>query len=221
MTTDPPPPAARAGVPRAARLVRRIAWTLASTLLAAGAAQAAGVYQWKDAQGNTHFTDTPPPAGTTQAAAAKPAAAPRAGAGLTEARRLALRERFNSACRAGAESPACLQARREVSLELQKDCAPRHSREFCAQDMDAIARDLAQDIADELPKTVPAEAARKAVRTAPAARTEAHDCTVKRETVARHKARLQASAGLTPEQHAQQSSLIGAIEAELDALGCP
>jgi hypothetical protein len=30
-------------------------------VLASATAQAAGIYQWKDAKGVTHYTDTPPP----------------------------------------------------------------------------------------------------------------------------------------------------------------
>lgn len=234
MTPPLPPHDTCAWSGRAARGARRAAWALATLLLVVGTAQAAGVYKWKDAQGNTHFSDTPP-AGTTQAVPVKPAttskpAAPAntnvgsgTGAGLTEAQRLALRERFNTACSAGVESPACLQARREVSQEMQKDCAPQHSPAFCAQGTDAIVRDMAQQIAGESPNPPPTEAERNAERTARAEQTRAHECTTKRETVARHKARLQsdASAGLTPEQRAQQSGLIRAIETELEALGCP
>ena len=36
--------------------------TLAAVLLAATAAQAGEVYQWKDARGVTHYSDSPPPA---------------------------------------------------------------------------------------------------------------------------------------------------------------
>ena len=35
--------------------------TFAALLLASATASAGGIYQWKDAKGVTHYTDTPPP----------------------------------------------------------------------------------------------------------------------------------------------------------------
>ena len=35
--------------------------TFAALLLASATASAGGIYQWKDARGVTHYTDTPPP----------------------------------------------------------------------------------------------------------------------------------------------------------------
>jgi hypothetical protein len=35
---------------------------IAILILASASAQAGGIYQWKDAKGVTHYTDTPPPA---------------------------------------------------------------------------------------------------------------------------------------------------------------
>ena len=66
-------------------VARTIPATLLVSLLAvASAAQAVGVYQWKDAKGVTHFADAPPPSGRFNArelhapapTEATPAAAP-------------------------------------------------------------------------------------------------------------------------------------------------
>ena len=73
------------------RALPRSAWLAAGLLLLAPAAFAAQVYQWKDAQGVTHYTDQPPANQThttRQTAAPKPtpAAAPAVNANCTNAR---------------------------------------------------------------------------------------------------------------------------------------
>ncbi len=68
-------------------------------VLASATAQAAGIYQWKDAKGVTHYTDTPPPdSGYRQRNIYHPDSDPPATAAKP------------------AENPACATARKNIAL---------------------------------------------------------------------------------------------------------
>lgn len=90
-------------------------------LLAASMQAAAGsdIYQWKDADGKVHFTDTPPPPGAT---ALQTVRDPSSNTGTMPGNRPPTREAF--------------------AKELSKDCSPKLDAKTCAEWSDAIARDF-------------------------------------------------------------------------------
>lgn len=66
--------------------IHRIGVLLVLTLSFAAVASAATVYKWKDAQGNLHFSDTPPPPDATLISGPKAATAATAGVAQPECR---------------------------------------------------------------------------------------------------------------------------------------
>jgi hypothetical protein len=101
------------------------------TLAATGPVAAQQYYKWKDANGVTHYTKTPPPAGTeaerlaVQAAPASPAAAPDAeapaqGDGMTAE----ATQKRGAACEAARNNLTTLQDNPFVSLDKDGDGKP-------------------------------------------------------------------------------------------------
>ncbi len=90
----------------------RMCWFLSTLLLVASASAAFGqvVYQWKDATGNMHYTDTPPPAGATLLKGPKPAAA--AGPAGDDKSMLRMK------CRPDISAGDCAAARQASQAEL-------------------------------------------------------------------------------------------------------
>lgn len=148
---------------------------VAILLLAMGAAQAAGIYQWKDAEGNIHYGDSPPPG---VAMPSSPSYLLEGGADAgSDTRQEALVQRFVEACRDGAENPGCRQLRREASRELQKDCASEMTAESCIEASDKEATELAEYVASLDPE---ADAARRGVEEARITEMKAGECTRQR-----------------------------------------
>lgn len=185
--------------------------TIAVLLLAMAAAQA-GIYKWQDAEGNTHYGDSPPP-GVAVPASQAPSTGPMPGH-MSDAQREALAERFVEACRDGVESTACRQLRREVSRELQKDCAPEWRGEPCARVHDEYVLNLADEVAAHDPA---AEAAGRAADEARVAQLKERDCAQQRDSLAALKRMGQGVRGeiLTPEERAGLPARISELEARL------
>jgi hypothetical protein len=114
--------------------MRPLAFCLALALLAvAGSASAQQYYKWKDANGVTHYTKTPPPEGTPADRVAVRAAAPApdpgttaaepkadAGAGMSGA---ALQQR-SAACQTAQANLDTLQNNPFVSIDKDGDGKP-------------------------------------------------------------------------------------------------
>lgn len=90
----------------------RIRWFVSALLLLAGTSAALGqvVYQWKDATGNVHYTDTPPPTGATLLKGPKPASV----AARTGDDKPMLRMK----CRPDISAADCAAARRALQADL-------------------------------------------------------------------------------------------------------
>ena len=86
-------------------------------LLAPAAASAGGIYQWKDAKGVTHYTDTPPPDSQYKQRNLyhpDPEATPTASKGPSE----------NPACATARQNIALLNSKQNVQLDSNGDGKP-------------------------------------------------------------------------------------------------
>ena len=86
-------------------------------LLAPAAASAGGIYQWKDAKGVTHYTDTPPPDSQYKQRNlynADPVAAPTASKGPSE----------NPACTTARNNLALLNSKQNIQIDSNGDGKP-------------------------------------------------------------------------------------------------
>jgi hypothetical protein len=85
-------------------------------VLASATAQAAGIYQWKDAKGVTHYTDTPPPdSGYRQRNIYHPDPGPPA---------TAAKPAENPACTTARNNIALLNSKQNVQLDSDGDGKP-------------------------------------------------------------------------------------------------
>lgn len=101
------------------RSVRTPAWVAAVLLCLALPAAAQQVYQWKDAQGVTHYTDTPPPgqAKSTMRTVGRKGATPQAAAA-------APKPVANADCSNARSNLTVLQGKAPVGLDENKDGKP-------------------------------------------------------------------------------------------------
>ncbi|MEO7050415.1 MAG: DUF4124 domain-containing protein [Rhodanobacter sp.] len=88
-------------------------WFLLASMLAASLSAALGqvVYQWKDAAGSTHYTDTPPPSGATLLKGPKPVAV-RASAANNK-------PMLQTKCRPDISAADCAAARNALQADLE------------------------------------------------------------------------------------------------------
>lgn len=179
-------------------------------LAAAGVTQAGGIYKWTDAKGNVHYGDSPPPGIASPVAQEVGPQVDR----MSDAEKEALGDRFAEACRADPEGRACRQLQREVSREMQKECAPEWRGEPCARVYDDFVRALVDEMAARDPV---AASARRAEDEARVAQLVASECAQQRNALVALRRMERGVPGevMTPEERAGLPEQIRSLEARL------